>query len=140
VRRAVFLIVAVCMIPAAPALGGGWREVGMGAFYGTTLGVLGGGTGLIFTPDPDREYPTYLWIGASAGLVAGVVYGLFLPEEKAFAANPFSKGASVRPGALALDAAGRRVILHPPAPFPLPAMDPRRGELAVGIRLLMLEF
>jgi hypothetical protein len=135
VTRIAALIVLACTLAAAPARAGGAREIGIGSALGTTFGVAAGGIALAFVPNPDRNYPYYLAIGGGVGLIGGVLFGVFVPEDEqsALLAELLYPAA-----AITFDAGGPR--FHPLAVLPATTFAPGDPAPVLRIRLVAARF
>lgn len=78
IKRTLSLAIVLILL-ASPAGAGGFLEVALGIVYGTSTGIIVGGTALIWAADPDEQYPVYLGFGAGLGFAMGLVYGTVAP-------------------------------------------------------------
>jgi len=79
----VLLIIAIsALIVPHHSLAGGPKEVAVGAVFGLGTGLIMGGMVMAFYRNPlaDKNLETILLSSATAGLAAGMIFGMLLPE------------------------------------------------------------
>jgi len=130
-KRLIPLVLIAALLMAAPAHAGEDREVALGVVYGAAFGFTAGGIALIFSPDPDHDYPAYLLIGTSAGFLAGLVYGIFVPPEEP---------AAARAATFSFDTDDNRFALDPLGLIPRSLWDPLATRMSWETSLLRIDF
>jgi hypothetical protein len=130
VKKIPVLIIILSLLFAGTAHAGGVKEVAIGAGFGTALGVLVGGTGIVLSNSPeDVIYKRYLWAGGISGFVCGVVFGILVPADQG------------EPAALIeMNSKNESLVFRPQIIFSSITPGYRPSDFALHANLLKLDF